>query len=179
MWYTRTGDEGDTGLLGGERVAKDSPRLEALGDLDEAMSCIGLARAQAARAETKPLLEHIQRELIVVMAELAAPDAAQLKTRLGETAVASLEADIDRLAATVAPPEGFVLPGDSRGAAALDVARAVVRRAERRAVALAHRGEVNNARVIAYLNRLSSLLFLLARADDLAAGAARSAVVPW
>jgi cob(I)alamin adenosyltransferase len=167
MWYTTNGDDGYTDLVGGERVAKDSQRVEALGSLDEATSFIGAARAQVG-ADTRLLLERAQRELMLVMAEVAAPDPATLRERLPETAVAALEADIARIAAGVPPLTDFVLPGDTAAGAALDVARAVVRRTERRVVALIHHGELAGDRLTCYLNRLSSLLYFLARAEDAA-----------
>ena len=166
MWYSRSGDEGFTGLIGGERVAKESRRIEALGDIDEATSFIGLARAQASVAETKPLLKGLQRELMLVMAEVACPDLAKLRERLPETAVKALEDEINRLAAEIELTGEFVLPGDTPGGAALDVARAVVRRAERHVVVLAHQGELQDDRLIKYLNRLSTLLYMLARKED-------------
>jgi len=165
MWYTTNGDDGYTDLLGGERVAKDSRCIEALGSLDEATSFIGVARAQVG-AETKPLLERVQRELMLVMAEVAAPDPAALRERLPDTAIDALEMDIERIAAGVPPLTDFVLPGDTPAGAALDVARAVVRRAERRVVALIHHTELTGDLLIRYLNRLSSLLYFLARAED-------------
>lgn len=151
-------------------MAKDTQRLEVLGDLDEATSAIGLARALAARAETKPLLAHLQRELFALMAEVAAPDAGTLSARMGAETVASLEADIDTLQPELTLPGGFILPGDSPGAGALDLARTIVRRTERHLVALSREDEALNPQLFRYLNRLSSLLFLLARLDDNAAG---------
>lgn len=165
MWYTKNGDDGYTDLAGGERVAKDSRRIEALGSLDEATSCIGVARAQVG-AEAGALLARVQRELILLMAEVASPDPSTLRERLPESAAASLEAEIERIAAGVPPLTDFVLPGDTQAGAALDVARAVVRRAERRLVTLLHRGELQSAHLSRYLNRLSSLLYFMARAED-------------
>jgi len=166
MWYTTNGDDGYTDLADGERVAKDSRRIEALGSLDEATSFIGVARVQVGD-DMRPLLARVQRELMLVMAEVASPDPAILQERLPETAIETLEAEIARVAAGVPPLTDFVLPGDTRAGAALDVARAVVRRAERRAVALAHHGELAGDRLLRYLNRLSSLLYFLARAADI------------
>jgi len=165
MWYTTNGDDGYTDLAGGERAAKDSRRIEALGSLDEATSFIGTARTRAS-AETRLLLERTQRELMLVMAEVASPDPASPLERMPETAVEALEADIARVAAGVPPLTDFVLPGDTPAGAALDIARAVVRRAERRVVALLHHGELTGSLLIRYLNRLSSLLYFLARAED-------------
>jgi len=165
MWYTKNGDDGYTDLADGERVAKDSRRIEALGSLDEATSCIGGARAQL-DTEGQALLARIQRELILVMAEVATPDPAALRSRLPEAAVAALEADIAQVAAGVSPLTEFALPGATPAGAALDIARAVVRRAERRVVALIHHGELTGDHLLHYLNRLSSLLYFMARAED-------------
>lgn len=169
MWQPGTGDEGYTGLIGGERQAKDAPRIDALGELDEATSAIGLARALATRAASKPVLLRVQRELYVLMAEVAAPDPDTLTRRLGPAEVAGVEADIATLEQDVSV-SGFVIPGDTPGEAALDLARAVVRRAERRVVGLVHQGHLQNVQLIRYLNRLSLLLYYLARADERAAG---------
>jgi len=170
MFYTSKGDTGYTGLIGGERVAKESPRIEALGALDEAISAIGLARALAVREESKPLLIHLQRELSMLAAEVAAPDPGQLKRRICAEDVVSLETDVEELSRWINNPHAFIAPGDTPGGGALHLARATVRRAERRVTALAHQGELRNEEVLRYLNRLSTLLYLLARADDQAAG---------
>jgi cob(I)alamin adenosyltransferase len=166
MWYTGTGDAGDTGLLGPERVAKDSPRIEALGELDEAMAAIGVARAQLRRPESRPLLLSAQRGLSLLMAEVACPRPEALARRIDADAVAGVEAAIAALSAHVARQTTFILPGDTPGGAALDLARAVVRRAERRVVHLRRQQLTTNLHLLHYLNRLSSLLYLLARADD-------------
>ncbi|HEY3376017.1 MAG TPA: cob(I)yrinic acid a,c-diamide adenosyltransferase [Armatimonadota bacterium] len=169
MWYTGTGDEGYTGLVGGERVAKDAPQIEALGDLDEANSAIGVARAFTVRAENQPLLLRVQRELYLLMAEIASPDPECLSRRIESDMIAELEADI-ALLGDASQRHIFIVPGDTRGGATLDLARSVVRRAERRVVHLTREGYVRNERLMRYLNRLSSLLFVLARAEDAATG---------
>ncbi|HEX5165090.1 MAG TPA: cob(I)yrinic acid a,c-diamide adenosyltransferase [Thermomicrobiales bacterium] len=169
-FYTRTGDEGYTDLLGG-RVPKYDTRPETYGTLDEATSNLGLARALAQSDRTKELLVDVQRDLYLMMAELAfAPDMQQGKFHITAAHVERIEAATDALEADVPLPPHFILPGDSVAGAALDVARAVVRRAERLAVKLAHDGEVTNDQILAYLNRLSSLLFILARFEDQVAG---------
>ncbi len=173
MRFSRAGDEGYAELIGGERVAKDSPRMEALGDLDEAMSALGLARALGVREESKPLLVQLQRALFLLASEVAASAPEQLRQRLDGEAVTMVEAEIARLDGEVNRWAGFIVPGDSPGAGALDLARAIVRRAERHVVRLVHQGDVENVQLIRYLNRLSSLLYLLARADDRAAGVAQ------
>lgn len=169
-FYTRTGDEGYTDLLGG-RVPKYDPRPETYGTIDEATSCVGLARALAASERTKAILVEVQRDLYLMMAELAfTPEMRQSKYHVTAEHVARIERETDALEQEVELPPHFVLPGDSVAGAALDVARAVVRRAERLAVRLAHDGAVANDQVLAYLNRLSSLLFILARFEDREAG---------
>lgn len=169
-WYTRKGDTGDTSLIGGGRVAKDDSRIEALGALDEASSTIGVARAFTARAATNELLIRVQRELSVIMAEVAAPEPEKLRARLDADAVTKLEAEIDALAALLPPFAGFIVPGDTRGGALLDHARTVARRAERRLAPLARDGHLRHPAIPAYLNRLSTLLYLLARLEDAAVG---------
>ncbi len=169
-FYTREGDEGYTDLLGG-RVPKYDARPETYGTLDEATSNIGLARALATSERTKALLVDVQRDLYTMMAELAfTSEMRQGKFHTTAEQVARIEAETDALEADVPLPPHFILPGDSVAGAALDVARAVIRRAERLAVKLAHDGEVENEQVLAYLNRLSSLLFILGRFEDQEAG---------
>jgi cob(I)alamin adenosyltransferase len=169
-FYTRLGDEGYTDLLGG-RVPKYDARPETYGTLDEATSCIGYARAIALSDRTRTILIDVQRDLYVMMAELAfAPEMRQGKYHMTAQHVSRLEAETDALEADVPLPPHFILPGDSPSGAMLDVARTVVRRAERLAVRLAHGGEIENEHLLAYLNRLSSLLFILGRFEDREAG---------
>jgi cob(I)alamin adenosyltransferase len=171
-FYTRKGDEGYTDLLG-DRVAKYHPRPETFGTLDEATSFIGLARAMSGSERTRAILVDVQRDLYLMMAELAfAPDMQQKRYHITDEHVKRIEAETDKLAAEVELPPHFILPGDTVPGGALDVARTVVRRAERLAVRLAHEGEINNPDLLAYLNRLSSLLFILARFEDREAGIA-------
>lgn len=165
--YTRRGDDGTTGLLHGGRVRKDDPRPEAYGAVDEAQSFIGLARAEAraaGRADLDDLLVRLERDLWVLMAELATEPQRRDRLTPGTSLVTvemveALEPLIDELSQKFDPTGGFVVPGQDRVSAALDVARAVVRRAERRAVAVAAEG----SHVVAYLNRLSDLLWTMAR----------------
>ncbi|HEY8498530.1 MAG TPA: cob(I)yrinic acid a,c-diamide adenosyltransferase [Limnochordales bacterium] len=167
--YTRRGDAGETGLLGPRRVRKDHPRVEACGALDELSAHLGWARAECsavpALAEVAAVLERVQHRLLDVGAELAL-DPAQPSPppvpRVGAAEVAWMESEIDRHQARLPPLTAFILPGGSRAAAALHVARTVARRAERRVVALSG-GEPVRAEVLAFLNRLSDLLFVLAR----------------
>ena len=174
--YTRRGDDGTTGLLFGGRVAKDAAALEACGAVDEAQAAIGTARASVARgSELDGLLVGVERDLYVLMAEVAT--AAENRDRLvgGTTAVtaemvSALEPLIDDVTGRFEAPTGFVLPGQSVVAAALDVARTVVRRAERRAVAVAAPGSF----ALPYLTRLSDLLWTLARWQEEASLPART-----
>ena len=163
--YTRQGDDGTTGLLYGGRVGKDDPVPEAVGDVDEAQAALGLVRAHAGPgSELERLVLGIERDLWVLMAELSTAAANRPKLVGGRTLVtadmvAALEPVIDDVTGRFDPPTEFVLPGQTTTAALLDVARTVVRRAERRAVAAAAPG----SNVIPYLNRLSDLLWTLAR----------------
>ncbi len=169
--YTGKGDTGTTDLLGG-RVGKDDARIAALGALDEATSAIGLARAHAAADRTRELLVETQRDLYRLMAALAFTDELRpAGYALDEGRVRWLGETTDAMSAEVDLPPAFILPGDSVPGAALDVARAVVRRAEREVVVLANAGHRGDPQAVPYLNRLSSLLFVLARFEDRAAGA--------
>ena len=165
--YTKTGDSGDTGLFGGGRVPKDDPRVSAYGDLDELNSAIGAARAALPHATFDPLLEQIQRDLFSIGGHLATPDpekvrAALAKADLGDERVRAMEEAIDAADLELPPLKAFVLPGGTQGSAALHIARTVCRRAERSVVGLARVADVPPLFVI-YLNRLSDLLFTLAR----------------
>jgi cob(I)alamin adenosyltransferase len=163
--YTRTGDDGTTGLLFGGRVRKDDAAPEAFGAVDEAQAAVGAARAEAAPgSELDRLCLHVERDLYVLMAELATAPANRHKLAAGQTLVTpemvvALEQRTDELAERFAMPTDFVLPGGTRPSALLEVARTVVRRAERRAVPAAAEG----SSVVPYLNRLSSLLWAMAR----------------
>jgi cob(I)alamin adenosyltransferase len=169
-FYTRLGDEGYTDLLGG-RVPKYDLRPETYGTIDEATSCIGYARAIASSDRTRSMLIDVQRDLYLMMAELAfAPEMRQGKYHISAEHVSRIEQETDGLEADVPLPPHFILPGDSPSGAMLDVARTVIRRAERLAVRLAHEGQIDNEHVLAYLNRLSSLLFILGRFEDREAG---------
>jgi cob(I)alamin adenosyltransferase len=164
--YTRTGDDGTTGLYGGARTSKDAPRVAAYGSVDEANAAIGMARVNLDDADVDRALAAVQRTLFDVGADLATPAGTPQRERLAlidDRDVATLEALIDRVDQELEPLRQFIIPGGHAGSAALHFARAVVRRAEREVVALAHEEEVNEA-VARYLNRLSDLLFVLARA---------------
>lgn len=163
--YTGKGDDGTTGLLYGGRVTKDSALPTAYGAVDEAQAFIGVARAHFVRgSDVDELLVHVARDLWVLMAELATAPENRHKLTAGQGAVDqpmldALEAQVDRVESKFEVPKAFVVPGQDRGAAALDVARTVVRRAERHAVRAAGEGSL----AIPYLNRLSSLLWAMAR----------------
>jgi cob(I)alamin adenosyltransferase len=173
-WYTGTGDDGYTGVLGRERVPKYADRPEAYGTVDEASAALGLARAQAQDARTQELLLAAQRDLYRLMADLATlPETATRPPWLTHSRLAWLEACTDELGAAVEMPKAFIVPGDSLPGATLEVARTVVRRAERLVAKLTHDGEVRDDVPLKYLNRLSSLLFMLARLEDSASGVER------
>jgi cob(I)alamin adenosyltransferase len=161
--YTRRGDLGETDLLG-ERVSKDDPRIDLLGDLDETTSVLGLARSLSRSTRANQILVDLQRDLYRVMADLAfVTDARPPGYETSREWVERVEQLTDQLTAEVEIPREFVLPGETQPSAALDVARAVVRRAERQAVRLHQAGAITNEQIVGYLNRLSSLLFVLAR----------------
>jgi cob(I)alamin adenosyltransferase len=161
-FYTAKGDDGTTGLLGEGRVPKYHARMEAVGALDEASAALGLARAQCSAPQASPILVEAQRDLYKLMAEVAAtPENAKRFHFIDEARVKWLEQQTDDLSAIVEMPKQFILPGDTLGGAALSLARAIVRRAERRVVSLFDDEEVVNADLQRYLNRLSSLCFVL------------------
>lgn len=169
--FNKKGDRGETSLLYGDRVAKSDPRCEAYGTIDEAVSALGLAR-HFCQPEAKNLILSIQRDLFVVGAELATPADQYSKLVVkGSTVtpemVQRLENLIDELEAKVEMPKAFVVPGGtSASSAALDLARTIIRRAERRTVILKEAGMVQNDEVLKYLNRLADFVFTLARYEE-------------
>ena len=174
--YTRTGDDGSTGLANGERRAKCDSRVEAYGEVDETNSFIGLARlSTAAWPELDAMLARIQNDLFDLGADLATPPSDQPlgyePLRIVGAQVARLEQEIDALNGRLTPLRSFILPGGSAAASALHLARAVSRRAERRMVALALEGEAVSGQALQFVNRLSDFLFVAARVanDDGAA----------
>lgn len=172
-WYTGAGDDGYTGVLGRERVPKYADRPAAYGTVDEASAVLGLARAQAQDRQVRRLILAIQRDLYKLMADLATlPEVATRPPWLGEDRLAWLEQETDALGQRVEMPPAFIVPGDSVGGSWLELARTVVRRAERIVARLTHDGEVRTATPLKYLNRLSSLLFVMARVEDRAEGVA-------
>lgn len=173
-FYTRGGDDGSTGWLGEGRIAKEDPRMEALGAVDEASAALGVARAHAHSAEAPGLLLQVQRDLYGLMAELsAAPENAARFRVIDAQKVAWLEAQVNAISAQVEVPREFIVPGDTLEGAFIDLARAIVRRAERRVAELLHRGAVENPDLLRYLNRLSSLCFVLELRENQAAGNAK------
>lgn len=177
--YTRTGDDGSTGLFGGARVAKSAPRVEAYGDVDELGAALGWALVHVERPATRALLPQIQSRLFDLGAELASAPGRELKLGsvplIDDDSVGALEAAIDEAEAPLPALSSFVLAGGTAGAGALHLARTVCRRAERHVVQLAAEQDVRPA-LIRYLNRLSDLLFVLARAENHHAGVSD---VPW
>jgi cob(I)alamin adenosyltransferase len=168
---TKGGDRGQTSLLYGGRVSKADPRAEAYGCVDEAISALGLARASTRGRRTRALVLRVQRELFVVGAELATDrrEYAKLRQHFNTVTPAltrKLEEEIAALEAEVPLPQAFVVPGGSLPAAALDLARSVLRTAERRIVGLQEAGQLENPEVLRYVNRLSDLLFMLARFEE-------------
>lgn len=175
--YTRTGDSGDTGLFGGGRVPKNHPRVEAYGDVDELNAAIGFARAIEPMPRIDEVLVPIQRDLFAIGALLATPDREKMrqhleKARVDDDRILQLEHAIDDGDRELQPLRSFIVPGGTPKAASLHMARTICRRAERRVVALGDvHGEEIPGVVVIYLNRLSDLLFTLARVANQRAGA--------
>lgn len=169
--YTSTGDDGFTGLLGEGRVPKYHPRTEAVGALDEASAALGLARSTCQSQKSKMLLLEIQRDMYRMMAEISAtPENAEKFRGITASRVSWLEGEVDALTASIEMPREFILPGDTQAGAALSLARTIVRRAERWLARLLHDHEIENAELLRYLNRLSSLCFILELVENQAAG---------
>jgi cob(I)alamin adenosyltransferase len=172
--YTKTGDDGETGLFGGGRVSKDHPRVAAYGEVDELNAAIGFAAALDPQSFDAAFLATIQRDLFTIGAELASPNPAKVDKaldgpRIGEPQIGMLEHMIDGHEAKLEPLENFILPGGTPKSAAFHLARTVCRRAERAVVGLAREQTISPA-IVQYLNRLSDLLFVLARAANAQAG---------
>jgi cob(I)alamin adenosyltransferase len=173
--YTRTGDAGETGLFGGGRVPKDHPRVAAYGDVDELSSALGVVRATEPVTLFDDLLASIQRDLFSIGGHLATPDPARVakalaRAELPDERIPLFERTMDEAEAELPPLRAFVLPAGTPKAAALHLARTVCRRAERSVVALSHEADVPE-QFLVYLNRLSDLLFTLARLANLRGGA--------
>jgi cob(I)alamin adenosyltransferase len=162
-----TGDDGRTGLLGGGRAPKDDPRIEAFGTVDEASSALGLAKSLTTHTRVRSICEELQRGLYAAGAELGTnPKVEKAFVKTGPAEIKRLEQLITELEALVTMPEGFILPGATPASGALDLARAITRRAERRTLTLERLEGVQNPDVRRWLNRLSLLLFVLARYEE-------------
>ncbi|MDQ4143687.1 MAG: cob(I)yrinic acid a,c-diamide adenosyltransferase [Actinomycetota bacterium] len=169
--YTKKGDDGTTGLLYGGRVGKDDVRTEVYGTLDEVVSALGLARGAGLSARVEAIVVRLQREMFVVGAQLATSPENQTKLQEGVSKITpdmteEAERDIDALISEHPLPQEFILPGETLSSAGLDVARSTVRRAERQAVAMGRRGMIPDDEIFRYLNRVSDLLFTLARYEE-------------
>jgi ATP:cob(I)alamin adenosyltransferase len=173
--YTKTGDLGETGLFGGERVSKNSLRIEAYGTVDELNSVLGLAATEVKGEGVKELLEKIQNELFTMGSDLATPDTEKNKKlnvpRISDQFSLEAEQAIDHYNSLVPPLTVFVLPGGTKSASLLHLARTVCRRAERRVVAV-NMAEQINKNIVIFLNRLSDLFFVLARYENFVSGVA-------
>jgi cob(I)alamin adenosyltransferase len=176
--YTRRGDTGETGLLGGARVWKNSPRLEVIGALDELNAELGLLRTERLPEEIDRLLERLQNELFCAGTEIASSSPAESPCpKIGKEHIQELEATIDQYDARLLPLKGFILPGGVRSAAMFHVARTICRRAERHLAALVQADpKAVSMDMLSYINRLSDLFFVLARLSNVEAGVAD---VPW
>jgi cob(I)alamin adenosyltransferase len=174
---TRTGDKGDTSLFGKDRVRKTDVRVEALGDLDEAQAVIGTARAIAPRSAAARTMLELQRGLYIAMAQVATPrdDLGRLRQLIDASAVAELDGMLEKLKKATRIEGRFVVPGEDRMSATLDHARTVVRRAERRVLACVDAGSVDGTQLLPWLNRLSDVLFVLARSVERTSRPARAA----
>ena len=173
--YTKKGDDGTTGLLYGGRVPKDDVRTEVYGTLDETVSALGVARAGGLVPKVEEIVIRIQREMFVVGAQLATAEENRPKLQEGVSKItpamtAQAEADIDALLEQHPLRNEFVLPGETLGSAGLDLARSTIRRAERQAVAMDRAGHVGDPEILRYLNRVSDLLFALARFQEAETG---------
>lgn len=166
--YTKTGDEGLTSLIGGSRVSKASSKVEAYGDVDELNAVLGIARTAVLDEDISAMLKAIQNDLFIIGAELASPPGFEVP-RIGEGRITELESSIDGLLEGLKPLKEFILPSGSAGGAYLHFARTVSRRAERKVVKLMEEEEVGK-NVLIYLNRLSDLLFVMARAENQRSG---------
>jgi len=166
--FNKKGDKGETSLLHGVRVQKSDPHCEAYGTVDEAVSALGLARALSSKKNVQDIIFNLQQELFTVGAELATPIEhyaafAEKHTVISESMVDRLEGLIDELEQNLEMPKAFIIPGDTPASAAIDVARSIVRRAERRIVSLRDARLVKNEELTRYVNRMADLLFTLAR----------------
>ena len=171
--YTKGGDKGETGLFGGERVSKDSLRIETYGTVDELNSFIGLAVVEIKDYEVKKLLERIQNTLFILGSDLSAPDNVKDKShnipRISKLNYEEIEKEIDKFDSRLGELKNFILPGGSKSAALMHICRTICRRAERRVVALNNAVNISPD-IIIFLNRLSDLFFVLARYENKISG---------
>lgn len=171
QFYTRKGDDGYTGLLGEVRVPKHHPRMEAIGAIDEATAALGLARSLCKTPQSQEILLQIQRDLYHLMAETAAtPENAAQFRKIDAVSVQWLEEKTRSLSEGLKIPQEFIVPGDVTASAAIALARTIVRRAERHISRLTSEGELENKELLRYLNRLSSLCFVLEILESSSAG---------
>jgi cob(I)alamin adenosyltransferase len=176
-FYTKTGDDGYTGQLGKDRIAKYDPRIETIGAVDEANAAIALARTLCLSSESSTILVQVQKDLYQLMAEVSAqPDHAQQFRKINADRVGWLEKQADEISTKVTIPNEFIIPGDSKAGAALDLARTIVRRAERQLAYLYHHKQIESAELLHYLNRLSSLCFVLELLENQASGAQKTSL---
>lgn len=161
-FYSRTGDDGTTGFLGEGRVEKFDLRMEALGTLDELSATLGLARSMSDSTDVNVRIVEIQRKLYELMAEVASsPENSGKFSNITAETITDLESKIDHIAMLVDSPAGFIVPGETPASASMALARTITRRAERRVAELISRGDLKNLQVLRYLNRLSSLFFVM------------------
>jgi cob(I)alamin adenosyltransferase len=173
--YTKKGDDGSTGLLYGGRVSKDDIRTDVYGTIDETVSALGIARAGGLVERVEEIVIRLQREMFVAGAHLATAESNQSKLKPGVSRVTSamtdqVERDVDELTTEHPLPQEFILPGGTSGSAGLDLARSTIRRAERRAVTMDREGIMPDPEILRWLNRVSDLLFVLARYQEAASG---------
>ncbi|HSM26338.1 MAG TPA: cob(I)yrinic acid a,c-diamide adenosyltransferase [Anaerolineaceae bacterium] len=161
-FYTKTGDDGTTGLLGKERVKKYDVRMETIGALDEASAALGLARAFVCSVEIKEITLLLQKKLYLVMAEAASEESVADQFRsINQESVLEIESIIDHISQKISIPSEFIVSGDTKGGAFLGLSRTVIRRAERRIAELIDSGLIENKELLRFINRMSSLLFVL------------------
>jgi cob(I)alamin adenosyltransferase len=170
-FYTQTGDDGYTGLLGEGRPPKYDRRIETIGAIDEANAAIGFARSLSLLPQTSSVLLSAQRDLYYIMAEIAVlPENASRFQKITSERVDWLERQIDDISKQITIPDEFIVPGDTKAGAAIDLARTIIRRAERHIAYLFHQGKLENRELLRYINRLSSLCFALELLENQALG---------